>query len=223
MSNPGRYYMYISGPKVDMLFPKVDGAAQRKLEFKFGFDLKILSSSFATERKTYDNLIARLEAVEEDILAKAEVGTPIDIRPWIRGTLEAKFVDIGGGGILFVAREANTFLALGGSARHLIGSASPDSAISFSFLPSLIQQLTLMVEHHPEYLLQMPEEELARFSTSGVRQGFDAWVQVIQGAWMSPAPVSQRIEFLAKRLVSKATHDGEVVTLATPLYVSLSE
>ena len=200
-----RYYIYISSAKLDMLFPQVPGA-----------------TLFEAQQKTFDSQIARLNIVEEHILSSNEVGTATQKRPWLRGTLDAKFVDIGNDAILFVARKANTFLALGGSAHHLIGGARPDPVnIPFSYLYRLTRALTSLVERNPEFLLKLPEKDMkTEISAAG---NFDAWMQVIFKAWSDPAPIPQRIEFLAKRLVSQKTHNGKVFTLATPLYVALNK
>jgi len=120
-----RYYLYISDAKVNMLLPQVPGALQRKVSAKFGFDIKVLSGSLETERATLDNRVARLAAVEVYLLENEPIGTPGQPASWIQGTVDAKFLDIGNGAILFVTGDTKSILALGGSAHHLVGAARP--------------------------------------------------------------------------------------------------
>lgn len=216
-----RYYLYVSDAKVEMLFPQVHEATQQKVAAKFGFDIKLFSASVETQQDTFNSRIARLHAVEEHLRSREEVGTPRDETSWIGGTLDAKFLDIGNGAILFVSHDADAFIGLGGSSHHLIGNSPPEKvSIPYSFLPSLIQQLTLLADTSRDYW-HYPESDVQRLAASGVSQGFDAWISVIDSAWSSRVEV-QRIDFLAKRLVTKRSRSGnEKYTLATPLYVAL--
>lgn len=219
-----RYFDYISDAKVDMLFPQVPGATQHRVAAKFGFDIKLFRGEIATERSTFDSRIARLRAVAEHLHSHEEVGVAGERTSWIKGTLDAKFLDIGGGAILYVAevRESHALIALGGSAKHLIGGDAPEKAsIPISHLHVLTKTLTRLAERQPEYLLRLSEEDLSRYLASGISQEFDAWINVIFWAWNHASMPSQRIEFLAKRLATKETRAGLYVTLATPLFVSL--
>ena len=221
-----RYYLYISDTKVEMIFPQVPGATQQRVASKFGFDVKILSGSISTDRTTYDSRIARLQAVEEYVRDSDEVGDFSAKTPWISGIVSARFVDIGNNAILFVYKDEASLIALGGSRQHLLGSSPPERVyISQSFLQSLTNTLTGLVEREPKFLTELPEDEMKRHLAEGIHQGFAAWISVLRSVWEeSSSTPPQKIEFLAKRLVTTSTGiSGEECTLATPLYVALAE
>jgi uncharacterized protein DUF7019 len=219
-----RYYMYISNAKVDMLFPQVPGAIQQKIATKFGFDLKFLQGSFGTERSSFDSLVARLEAVEQHLMAGDDVGSPGDLTPWLQGVVDSRFLDIGDGALLFLVDSTSSVLGLGGSAKHLVGAtAGTPTSIAHSFLHSLTRQLTFLTEKAPQHLLSGDEEWLRRYVALGVYQKFDAWISVMNWARLHPTSPVQRIRFLAKRLVTQFAGDGTGFTLATPLFVAMAD
>jgi len=217
-----RYYTYISDAKVDVLLPQVPGALQQKVASKLGFDIKLLSGSISTERSTLDSRVARLQAVEAYLLEHETIGRPGDDAAWVGGYSDAKTVDLGGGGILFVAEGPSWVLGIGGSATHLTAAAGTRAEyvqLPFSFLPYLVERLTFLTEKRAEALVKLPEGTV---SVSHKAQGFDTWADVIRFASRLAKGPSQRMEFLAKRLAHKVYNDL-AVTLATPLYVALAE
>lgn len=218
-----RYYLYISNAKVDMLLPQVPGAMQQKVSTKFGFDIKVLSGSLSAERATLDNRVSRLVAVEEYLIENESVGEPDQRTPWIRGTAEAKFVDIGHGGVLFVMATPSGILALGGSEHHLVGASAPEQVqIPMSFMPEITKQLVKWAEEHPEAYLRSNED--VRKVAPGARE-FMPWTHMIHWVLTSREGDqinTQRIEFLAKRLLT-TVEKGDTYTLASPLFVSSAE
>jgi hypothetical protein len=216
------YYLYISDAKVDMLLPQVPGALKQKVAAKLGFDLKVLAGEIATERNTLDTQIARLQTVESFIRETETLGTPASAESWIAGEEWASTAHIGDGAILFVIEDPKWMLALGGSSHHLIGGTrAADVGIPFSFLDRLIRQLKHVAEQRPELAIKLTDRDLAHYMAPGVGQEFGAWISVIQWVADHSSGPPQRIEFLAKRLVSQ-TSFGRRVTLATPLYVALT-
>jgi len=219
-----RYYLYISDAKVDMLLPQVPGALQRKVSAKFGFDIKILSGSLETQRATLDNRVARMAAVEQYLVENAQIGSPARPASWIQGTVDAKFVDIGKGAILFLSGDSSSILALGGSDHHLVGATAPERvAIPMSFGPGLARQLTSLLEARPEWLMGMDENTARSTQPSGAQQGSEAWVSIVTWAFGHAESGVQKIEFLGKRLVTTKTSQDVAITLATPLYVSAAD
>jgi hypothetical protein len=217
-----RYYLYISDAKVDMLLPQIPGALRRKVSAKFGFDIKVLSGSLETERTTLDDRIARLAAVEEYLLENEPIGSPSQPASWIQGTVDAKFMDLGDGAALFLTGAPSWILALGGSAYHLVGASKPEQVcIPFSFLPNLTGHLTRLAEDHPELLVGSSEDVLRHLGPEVDRE-FENWIEIVKWAFHNAKVTDQRIEFLAKRLVSKKGN-GDTVTMASPLYVASAE
>ena len=219
-----RYYLYISDAKVNMLLPQVPGALQRKVSAKFGFDIKLLSGSLETERATLDNRVARLAAVETYLVENEPIGTPGQPASWIQGTVDAKFLDIGNGAILFVTGDATSILALGGSAHHLVGAATPERVgIPFSFFPGLATQLTSLIDNRPDWLVGMDEKTLRSVLAPDVDQGFDAWASVVIWARAHAQAGVQKLQFLAKRLVTTKTQQDVTITMASPLFIASAD
>lgn len=215
-----RYYIYISNAKVDMLLPQVPGALQKKVSAKLGFDIKLLSGSIETQRETLDNRIARLAVVEEYLLSNEEIAAPDSSASWIRGTVDAKFVDIGDGAILFVTENDDRIVALGGSAHHLVGASPPKRiGIPFSMVPAFTQQLIKQAEQ-PEEPQSAPKKTSDGRVSAGASREFVPWVGPLTWVLEHSKATAQRIEFLAKRLAGATTHKGQTITLASPLFVS---
>lgn len=219
-----RYFTYISDAKVDMLLPQVPGTLRQRIAAKVGFDIKLLSGSIETERTSLDTRVARVEVVESYILETESIGTPGKPESWIRGDAEARVAHIGEGAIMFVAETPEWTLALGGSAHHLIGAVRRDDVkVGYSFLPRLIKLLQEMDAGAFQFVqLQLPDDAVPGYWTTGLGSGVDAWVALIREAFLQVKGPSQRITFLAKRLLSHQD-PGHIVTIATPLYVALED
>lgn len=207
-----------------MLLPQVPGATRQKVAAKLGFDLKLLAGNIETERSTLDSRVARVEAVEAHIRASEKLGTPEAPSSWIAGTEWSRTAMVGEGAVLFVSEDSKWLLALGGSTRHLIGAVPKEGVgVPYSFLDTLIDQLKLVAEEDPGYALQLDEKSLSRLMGSGLSQGSRAWVSIISYvAGSTKGRPLQKIEFIARRLVTQTSLDQRV-TLATPLYVALAE
>jgi len=219
-----RYYLYISDAKVNMLLPQVPGALQRKVSAKFGFDIKVLSGSLETERATLDNRVARLAAVEAYLVENEPIGTPDQPASWIQGRVNAKFLDIGNGAILFVTGDTASILGLGGSAHHLVGAAAPDRVgLPFSFFPGLSTQLTSLIDKRPDWLVGMDETTLRKELGPGVDRELDAWASVVIWASAHAKVGVQTLEFLAKRLMTTRTPQGVTITMASPLFIASAD
>jgi hypothetical protein len=198
-----RYFLYISDAKVDVLLPQVPGVIQQRVSAKLGFDIKILSGSIAHERVTHDSRVA--STVESYLLENEAIGTPEDPKSWIQGQVNAQFLDVGEGGILFVAAEPAWLLALGGSATHLVGAAKPERIeIPMSLPFNLIKKIRSLSDKN-----EPPEERASAERT---------WAGPILWASDEATGPALRIKFLAKRLASEVCQN-RLATLASPLYI----
>ncbi len=215
-----RYFLYISDAKIDVLLPQVPGALRQKVAAKLGFDIKLLSGSIETQRATLDTRVARLCAAESYVLNHDSIGTPSEPSSWIHGEISAQFVNLGEGGILFVAEGVSWVLALGGSAHHLVGGAKPEQLhIPMSFTPQLAERIRYLTEKKAHIILGLPADQL---NLTTKAQDFDAWTELIIAARDLAVSPGQKIKFLAKRLGSGLCRDKQV-TLASPLYVELAD
>jgi len=229
-----RYYIYISDAKIEMLLPQVPDAFQQKIAAEIGFDIKLLKGKLATERSTLDNRIARLEVIERHLTSQEKVGSVEKRVSWIHGEVLARTVTLGKGGVLFISHTPKLVLGLAGSVHHILGGVRPEAVtLPLSFLPRIIDELDDLFEsrfeRYPSLILEDLPERRAQgiLSPSSVSQGFGAWNEILLDAWRLAKGPDQRIQFLAKRLASEVEHENEdyesATTLATPLYVALSD
>ncbi|MFF1376133.1 DUF7019 family protein [Streptomyces sp. NPDC058308] len=201
-----RYYLYVSGTKLDMLYEQIPPKLLKRLAVEAKVDLKVLSVALQSplrETTTYD----RLDIVEAYLEREFDVSWMTEPRPWFRGDLALRIAGYGSpdGPTFMTGREGDTVVALIGSAHHLLGQRTPPDTIqaSHSMLPSLFRLLGDTPSHEEEAAAQVLE-----FSRS-----------------LKEPPVYG--EFLARRLLhSTATgEDGRQVEIVvgTPLYVAMAD
>ena len=216
-----RDFVYISDAKVDLLLSHIPDGQKKKISEEIGFDLKIIKASFREEHSTNDNRYNRLLAAEKFLLDDKDtrIGSPGDLElPWIQGTIEAKYVELGPGAVMFVSKLNNTYVGLGGTSIHMIGFNPTRVERSYSFTPTLIERLYQFENQKPELALQLPEHLIKSTISGGRSQGFKTWTTVIESAYLENV-ITQHYKFLAKRLVTTSDHRNMNYTLATPLYV----
>ena len=228
-----RYYIYISDSKIEMLLPQVPQSFQEKIAAEIGFNTGLLNGKLKAERTTLDSRIARLKVIERHLLANEKIGSQEKRTSWIQGEMLARTVTLGNDGVIFIAETPRLLLGLAGSAHHVLGGARPQNVeLPFSFLSRILDELNEWFrdrfERFPSVVMTDMPEERARlqYAPSGVSQNFDVWDEILPAAWKSASATEQRVQFLAKRLASKVNNEGQyqtVTTLATPLYVALSE
>ncbi|MEU7580411.1 SAVMC3_10250 family protein [Streptomyces sp. NPDC041068] len=207
-----RYYLYVSGAKLDMLYEQIPPKLLKRLAVEAKVDLKVLSVSVQSPRaeaSAYD----RLDIVEAYLEREFDVSWMTEPRPWFRGDLGLRIAGYGSpaGPTFMTGREGDTVVALIGSGHHLIGQRTAPDTIqaAFSNLPSLFR----LVQDHAEANGLAPNEDEAldqvlRFSRS-----------------LTVPPVFS--EFLARRLLSGTVtgQDGRElqVVVGTPLYVAMAD
>lgn len=203
-----------------MLLPQVPFATKQTIAAELGFNLGVLSGRLKTERESLGSLDAQVRAVQTYVEATENVEEGnFATCAWLRGTLEFRVADLGkSGALLFIGGGDKFTLALGGSARHLIGytSSGDVSRAPFSFFPDLIRELldlegTTSGKDAPPR--PSPASEVAHFPQLA---SMLEWVD------RNTTGPRQRMSFFAKRLASDSSGEKSF-TLATPLYVALSE
>ena len=145
-----KYYVYISDSKVDMLLPQIPKDVKRKIATEYKFDLKVLSASRKTEVEEADNRITRLEAVCDFVRNYTNVGSVDEPDEYIDDDLSMKWGsltnDYRGPApplvVYFSGETERTICALGGSMRHVIGSAGPAMPSNgFSHVMGILMEL----------------------------------------------------------------------------------
>ncbi|WP_447040601.1 DUF7019 family protein [Streptomyces sp. DSM 118878] len=203
-----RYYLYVSGTKLDMLYEQIPPKLLKRLAVEAKVDLKVLSVAVQSPRAdvtSYD----KLDLVEAYLEREFDVSWMTEPRPWFRGDLELRVAGYGSpeGPTFMTGRDGDTVIALIGSAHHLLGQRTAPETIqrSYSMLPSLFRLLD---------------------DTPGRPHGRDAAHDVLEFAEsLSEPPVYS--EFLARRLLhgTATGRDGRQVDIVvgTPLYVAMAD
>lgn len=218
-----RYFSYISDAKVDMLLPQVPGGIKEKVAAELGFNLGLLSGKLASEVNTLEARVTRLVTVERYLLDAERIGTPAAPAAWIAGVMTMSWVNVGQGCLLYVGGYDSRLFALAGSAKHMAGTAAPESVeVPFSFFPTIAGHLSELTAADLMRIDGMSEKQQRVALTPGVFQGIHAWGQAITWLWVHQGALKQDVRFLAKRLAQQS-YAGTDVLLASPLYVELAE
>ncbi|APY85839.1 hypothetical protein DCW30_27080 [Streptomyces alfalfae] len=203
-----RYYLYVSGTKLDMLYEQIPPKLLKRLAVEAKVDLKVLSVAVQSPRAdvtSYD----KLDLVEAYLEREFDVSWMTEPRPWFRGDLELRVAGYGSpeGPTFMTGRDGDTVIALIGSAHHLLGQRTAPETIqaSYSMLPSLFRLLD---------------------DTPGREHGQDPAHDVLEFAELMTEPPVYG-EFLARRLLhgTATGRDGRQVDIVvgTPLYVAMAD
>lgn len=209
-----------------MLLPQIPAATKKTVAAEFGFDIKLLRDKIATSRESLDNRVHRLLALEKHILATERIGSITQPAPWIRGEgfALATRIEEDQHAIFFFLRAGGSYLALGGSAGHLIGFDTHKSTeFGYSYAPRLLDTLRDIDRMRQEF--QLSDDGVERFLCSGVGGGdSDCWTSMIYYSCHGRQQRSFKvpISFLARKLIN-GTYMSSNVTLATPLYIAQAE
>ncbi|GLF93100.1 DUF7019 family protein [Streptomyces yaizuensis] len=212
-----RYYLYLSGAKLDMLYGQIPAGLMRRLAVEAQLDLKVLKVVLQSPRgelSDYD----RLALVESYLDREFDVSWMTGPSSWFRGDLDLQIAGYGSaeGPVFMAGREGDTVVALIGSAHHLVGQRPVPEAIpvSHSGLPSLFR------------LLRDPPEDWRRVYGDGSGGGEEAQRQVLAYTRRLREPPVY-CEFLARRLLRSTVvgDDGREleIVVGTPLYVAQAD
>ena len=207
-----KYYIYISDAKVDMLYGQIPSKLRERIVAELKLDLKVVSVSLR-ERPNDEALYAKLNVVV-DFLDKGGVGDVAAPESFFRGSMMMKWglwryvSPAEPRTVYFTGAEDDVIVGLGGSAKHLIGNApSPtDFGLSASVTPPL--------------LLGLARESQQTWDREDSWD--DSWVGDVQHIWRRHTGVPERLEFLARRLLSVDTSQARVL-LGTPIYVAYND
>lgn len=206
-----RYYLYVSGSKLDMLYGQIPPKLLKRLAVEAKVDLKILSVAVQSPRAD-TNAYDRLDIVEAYLEREFDVSWMTEARPWFRGDLGLRIAGYGTPDrpTFMTGREGDTVIALIGSAHHLIGQRTAVDTIQAagSSLPSLFRLVDESQGGRAPAVRQAPLRQVLDLSAS-----------------LTVPPVY--CEFLARRLLhgTVTEEDGRElqIVVGTPLYVAMAD
>lgn len=217
-----RYYQYLSAAKVEMLYPQINRSS-KSAGGEVGFDIKILKVSRKTDGKKEPSIYEKLTATEDWIYAHEPVGSIEEPRSWIYGRMQISEVAFTGstslhkitpGVALYGARvERHTYLLMGGSSCHLSPQHRPTNTE-----PIFLGGSNLPVIHRAAIDFAFSPRKIA--IKAPIRWPISEVVDdLIDRSFCHGL---SECEFLAKSLQTLAI-DGRVMTVATPLFIAISD
>lgn len=217
-----RFFDYISDSKVDMLLSQFSDTEKRKISAEYGFDLKVLSGKISTERTTgTEDRVQRLLAVEKYLTNSDAIGTIHQPKSYFSGSGYAIFTAVkeDSQAVFYFMRDGDTYLALGGSAGHLIG-CKPDKTTAFGLSHADHLLWNLANWDRIRRIEGKTDKEISDFLGSGVASTSHPWSTVIyHGSHNRMNKTFKRpISFLARKLVHER-YQGKQVLLGSPLLV----
>ncbi|MFF7144808.1 DUF7019 family protein [Streptomyces nodosus] len=212
-----RYYLYISDSKVDMLLPQIDPGFTARRTSEIGVDLKVLTAKRTGGAVSADRT-ARLERVLRYLQDFGDLGSVDEPGQFFWGLLPMRWGPFPGqvepSPVFFGGRTDRTVVGLGGSSRHLLGSA-PGGGAMFSLMPPLLRGLGTESDLEDEILVD---------TVNGDQEDRSA-LAVVQRAVERLKGPAQNVEFVAKRLLDGDSpypeSVGMSVLLGSPVYVAL--
>jgi hypothetical protein len=207
-----KYYVYISDAKVDMLLPQISETHKKKVATEYGIDLKVFSAKRKVEQEENENRIARLEAVVSFIREFGNLGTVQKPDEYLEDSMPMYFRLLGRDAdaidaVFFFGKELDSYVGMGGSARHLIGSSGArESWLASSLTPILLRVL---------------RESLEPNDKATIESDWNLWLatECFEESEKRGLPL-ENYRFMAKRLAVADYTTGQKVILSTPLYVA---
>ena len=217
-----KYYLYISDSKVDMLLPQIDPAFDTRNRSEFGVNLKVLTAKRVTQPPA-DQRIARLEQVVRHLRDLGGVDEPgqffsglLPMRwefPTPPGSTSSPSPRRTDSSLVFFGGQSeNTVVGLGGSRRHVLGSAPDPPGPAPSQLPELLEELGVSSALEDEYVADALDAHLDGADIAALAR--------VRGAVAALRGPAQNLEFVAKRLLHGRPLHGQNVLLGSPVYVA---
>ena len=240
-----KYYVYISDAKVDMLLPQIPHQAKKQIATELKLDMKILSASRKTQETTEEDRLNRLKAVVTQIRAREKLGTIDRPAEYFEGTLPMRWgpfetdhirlerrvgadwaVRETDSSIVYFAGSTETSLvALGGSSNHVVGRVGESNTREWSGSAGPVLLSLLLRDAVTNDRAAFDEDEyggsLRMFMDlidAKHPDGLDLLRGTMKRTFAKMIGPEQRLEFLAKRLVS-----GNRLILGTPIYVAMAD
>jgi hypothetical protein len=220
-----KYYVYISGTKVDMLYSQIPKKIRDKIAVELGINLGMFSPNVKRKENHEKTRIEKLRLVVNYIENNMDVGTVGQPLEYFKGSLPMRWKALGSHSSLvyFGGITANkiTIVGLGGSMIHVIGDQPVESSEPRKS-SKVIGSQAVGIESVLYEVLKLPEKKIADYYLEDNTELLTA-VSHVTRTINSPL---QRLEFLAKRLVEGTHKEYDKswhVVLGTPLYVAMAD
>jgi hypothetical protein len=225
-----RHYVYVSTTKVDMIVSQISMQTQKKVLAEIGFNLGVLKGKIQTDRASLSDPFQRLELAEKVVRADHTVRAIGSSANWIADSIPMASLRLAEerGLMFYVADMENHVFAIGGSAGHVIGSASAGvRASGISHAPRLLDDLQKIVASNDPQTANASRKHFRHALHVGVSKSGKVlpWTKLLDEASALAADnPKQKLQFLARVLHSETWPlTGKRYTLATPLYVALAD
>ena len=213
-----KYYVYISGTKVEMLYSQIPPAFLKGAEAEFKINLGVISTSLKGRGpEEARELPARVAAVSSYLRDQSEVGTAENPKGWIEGVLSMRWgcvreyaSDIA----FFGGIVGTTTVALLGSSESIIGTPKTAEAnhAPFYYTMKFFNQMLQNRRFKP------PDEWNSPHENGEAKPPYYSYPESVDIAFKALAGSDANLEFLAMVL-----HKQKHLLVATPLYVALSK
>lgn len=207
------YYVYVSEPKVNMLYSQIPQGVRSQIEAEVKINLKLVEVSFA-KKQFDDSIYERLATVADYLNIKGEIGSLSVPKDFFIGKLYLDWAQIYPGVIFWGGAYNDITLGLGGSMKHVLGYTLKDVEQGISHTPWLVSFLLKELDQrilnpNPTLEYELTEEE----KESRVVNSVNSWSTALSDRAIA------KFEFVAKKLLF-ANHNGKKVLLGTPIYVA---
>lgn len=225
-----RHYIYISASKVDMYFGQLPLARRKKVAAELGFALGPLVGKVSTERDSLADPVERLKAVEKVVRDDNTIRTLGSTANWIADTRRMASLRVAEhrGLMFYICELEGHVFALGGSSKHILGTApNEETSSGLSHAPRLLQSLEgIVTSSHPSRA-DASRKVMRRNLNFTVARGASVapWTKLLDEVSQAlDGHPKQNLQFLARVLFTeKWPLTGKRYTLATPLYVALAD
>ena len=224
MRKDARYFTYIADKKVDALLGQIPEKRLKKLCGTLELNLKIVKASITAELRNNENRVTRFLAVEKYLEDESRISSIFEEGHWVSGTMHAKTIMLSEYDqvVFFLADQDDPIIALGGSAKHLIGHSENETLRpEWSSTPRLISALL----SHAESRRRPVEENTAdalNDITSSTGGGTEDWCDLIYRLSERSKGPYETIRYIARVLLADS-HRKQQVCLATPLYIAQAD
>jgi hypothetical protein len=202
MTSP-RFYLYVSQTKVDMLLSQIPRVGIEHVAAKLKIDLSILALEVEA---TLDARLDKTRLVESYLREHAWVGDVDDGAEYISGTMQLSWGEIEDM-VIFAGMRGGTGIAMTGSTHSLIG-ANEKARKNGSLLAATYAAVRGLMH------------ETTKAGKSGIVSDVARLHDATRNAFA--ALPTQKLEFLAKRFVSRGVPEQRLV-LGSPIFVAMAE
>jgi hypothetical protein len=209
-----RYYLYISGTKVEMLFEQIPTKRLNKISANLGINLGFITAGFQTE--TYAGSLSKKIDIIEKYL-KNKTGSILNPNEYIADEGYVKWGPYDGFDdlVYFAGEKEKTGFALGGSMRNCLGNGNRNQITSYSLSSFLVSALVKKraIRCTSPAISTFPHRENTN----------ERAIEAIEYSLIQDEGPENRVRFLAKKLLDGHGRVYEDIWLGTPIYVELAK